>query len=175
MLHFGMAKNPSRRTFLRAAPLAALPFAGQFLISREAHAASAEPFQLISAEQIADSLKALQATPGQQALYQPQSLPITVALFAESKKAAGEFEYHEGRDHIFLILDGAAKFELGGTPKTPRNTKPGEWLAPDSAGASPVEVKKGDMLLVPRGTPHRQSTETSVQWMLISSTGTPKA
>jgi len=86
----------------------------------------------------------------------------------------GEFEWHEGRDHVFLILEGATKFELGGTPKDARNTKPGEWLAPVSEGATTVEAKKGDMLVVPRGTPHRQSTENSVTWMLISPSGAIK-
>ena len=92
-------------------------------------------------------------------------------LTAQEKKGVGEFEYHEGRDHVFLILEGATKFEVGGTPKNPRNTKPGEWLAPDSEGATSLEVKKGDMLVIPRGTPHRQSTEKSVTWMLISPSG----
>jgi hypothetical protein len=30
------------------------------------------------------------------------------------------------------------------------------------------------MLIIPRNTPHRQSTETSVTWMLISPSGAVK-
>lgn len=180
MLHFGMANNLSRRRFLRAAPLAAisLPLAPKALFGSasptDAAPASHETFQLISAENFSSALTALPADAGQHFLYQPHTIPLAIALFAEGNKAAGEFEYHDARDHIFQILDGAALFELGGTPQSPRNVKPGEWLAPSSTGATPVVVKKGDMLLIPRGTPHRHSTETGVRWLLISDTAIPK-
>ena len=51
------------------------------------------------------------------------------------------------------------------------NTKPGEWLAPASEGAKSLTLKKGDMLVIPRGTPHKRSTEGSVTFTLISTTG----
>ena len=59
-------------------------------------------------------------------------------------------------------------YELGGTPKNGRNIRPGEWLAPESDGAQKVTLHKGDMLLVPRGTPHRRTTHGSVTLTLIS-------
>jgi len=117
-------------------------------------------------------MKALQAKPGNDNLYEPKTLPLTIVLTTEEKKSAKEFEYHEGRDHIFLILDGATKYELGGTPKDGRKTKPGEWLAPSSEGATTVSLKKGDMIVIPRGTPHKRSTDGSVTFYLISTTGT---
>jgi mannose-6-phosphate isomerase-like protein (cupin superfamily) len=179
MVHSRMANNQTRRNFLRTAPLAAavsIPLTGKLLFasspgSPEGQANPREPFQLFTAEKLADSMKAFQAQLGEHSLYQPKGLPLTIAMTAQEKKSVGEFEYHEGRDHVFLILEGATKFEVGGTPKNPRNTKPGEWLAPDSEGATSLEVKKGDMLVIPRGTPHRQSTEKSVTWMLISPSG----
>jgi mannose-6-phosphate isomerase-like protein (cupin superfamily) len=45
---------------------------------------------------------------------------------------------------------------------------PGEWHAPESDGATTLTLKKGDMLIVPRGTPHKQSTEKSVTFYHIS-------
>ena len=99
---------------------------------------------------------------------------ITPVLTTEEKKSAKEFEYHEGRDHIFQVLEGATTYELGGTPTNPRNTKPGEWLAPGSEGATTVTLRKGDMLVIPRGTPHKRTTETSVTFYLISTMGTAK-
>jgi len=137
--------------------------------------AATVPFQLFSAEKLADVMKALQAKPGNDNLFDVKSLPFTIVMTTEDKKSAKEFEYHEGRDHIFLITDGATKYEVGGSPKNARNTKPGEWLAPESEGASPLELKKGDMLVLPRGTPHKRSTETSVTFILISTTGTVPA
>ena len=49
--------------------------------------------------------------------------------------------------------------------------KPGEWLAKECEGARKVVLKKGDMLLIPRNTPHKRSTAGTVTFMLISSSG----
>ncbi len=38
-----------------------------------------------------------------------------------------------------------------------------------------MTLKKGDMLVIPRGTPHRRSTEGSVTLTLISPMGTASA
>ncbi len=180
MIHSRMAKNQTRRNFLQVAPLAAavsVPLTGKLLIAASPGDGEAgrEPSQLFTAEKLADSVKAFQAQLGEHYLYQPKDLPLTIAITAQNKKPVGEFEYHEGRDHVFLILDGATRFDLGGTPKNPRNTRPGEWLAAESEGATSMDLKKGDMLVVPRGTPHRQSSETGVTWMLISPSGALKA
>ena len=178
-----MTRNQTRRNFLRVAPLAAavtIPFAENMLWatstgSTDTQAAAPEPFQLFSAEKLADAMKSFQTQLGEHYLYQPKALPLTIAMTTQQKQIGKEFEYHEGRDHIFLILEGATKFEVGGTPKEARNTRPGEWLAPVSDGATTLEVRKGDMLVIPRGTPHRQSTEVSVTWMLISPSGSLKS
>src|SRR5947209_13516044 len=158
VFHFRMAKHSTRRNFLRAAPIAAaasiaLPDKLLFALANatgQGPPPTPVPFTLFTAEKLADSLKAFQTDLGEHYLYQPKVLPMTIAITAQNKSTGKEFEYHEGRDHIFLILDGATKFELGGTPTAPRNVRPGEWLAAGSEGATAVEVKKGDMLLVPR-------------------------
>jgi mannose-6-phosphate isomerase-like protein (cupin superfamily) len=178
-----MVKNQSRRNFIRVAPLAAavtLPLAEKLLFASRApsagdQAAGTEPFQLFTAEALAAQIKTFQDQLGEHYLCQPKTLPLAIAVTAQQKQVGKEFEYHEGRDHIFLILDGATRFEVGGTPKDARNTRPGEWLAPASDGATLLDVKKGDMLMIPRGTPHRQSTDVNVTWMLISTSGSVKA
>jgi mannose-6-phosphate isomerase-like protein (cupin superfamily) len=176
-----MVNDRSRRNFLRTAPLAAA--ATLSLTERLALAADGgqnagaapQPFQVFTAEKLADAMKALQAKPGNDNLYESKALPLTIVLTTEVKKSAKEFEWHEGRDHIFQILEGSTRYELGGTPKDGRNTKPGEWLAPTSEGAKSLTLKKGDMLVIPRGTPHRRSTEGSVTFTLISTTGAAPA
>ncbi len=177
-----MARNQSRRDLLRAATLAAAAGVGAHerllfastVASGDGQVAQ-EPFQLFTADKLANAIKAFHSQPGEHYLYQPTSPPLTIAITTQQKQTGKEFEYHEGRDHVFLILEGATTFELGGTAKDARNTRPGEWLAPVSEGATSVNVKKGDMLVVPRGTPHRQSTEVGVTWMLISASGAAKA
>jgi mannose-6-phosphate isomerase-like protein (cupin superfamily) len=182
MVHSRMANNQTRRNFLSVAPIATLatvPFVEKLLFATlatpgEAPVESSEGFQLFTAEKLAGLIKSFHTDLGEHYLYQPATLPLTIAISTQGAKPAGEFEFHETRDHIFLILEGATKFDLGGAPKNPRITRPGEWLALTSDGATTIEVKKGDMLIVPRGIPHRQSTEQSVTWMLISPSGAKK-
>jgi mannose-6-phosphate isomerase-like protein (cupin superfamily) len=176
-----MVNDRSRRNFLRTAPLAAavtLSLTDRLALAADggqSAVAAPEPFQVFTAEKLADAMKALRAKPGNDNLYESKTLPLTIVLTTEEKKSAKEFEYHEGRDHIFLIVDGATKYELGGIPKDARKTKPGEWLAPASEGATSLTLKKGDMLMIPRGTPHRRSTDGSVTFTLISTTGSVPA
>jgi mannose-6-phosphate isomerase-like protein (cupin superfamily) len=179
---FAMVNDRTRRNFLRTAPLAAAvtfsltdKLASAAGGGQRAGSAGPQPFQVFTAEKLADAMKALQTKPGNDNLYEPKALPLTIVLTTEEKKSAKEFEYHEGRDHIFLILDGTTKYELGGTPKDAHKTKPGEWLAPASEGATSLTLKKGDMLVIPRGTPHKRSTEASVTFTLISTTGSVPA
>jgi mannose-6-phosphate isomerase-like protein (cupin superfamily) len=173
-----MVKDRTRRNFLRAAPLVAavsLPLAEKLLFASGAAsggaAATPEPFQMFTADKLADAMKMLQAKPGNDSLFESKALPFTIVMTTEEKKIAKEFEYHEGRDHIVQILDGTTVIEVGGAPKNARNTKPGEWLAPTSHGATALTLHKGDMLVIPRGTPHKRSTEGSVTLILISTTG----
>jgi mannose-6-phosphate isomerase-like protein (cupin superfamily) len=174
-----MVNDRTRRNFLRTAPLAAavsLSLTEKLALAAEGGGAAApEPFQIFTAEKLAAAMKALEAKPGNDNLYESKALPLTVVMTTEEKKSGKEFEWHEGRDHVFLILDGTTKYELGGTPKDAHMTKPGEWLAPTSDGATSTTLKKGDMLVVPRGTPHKRSTEGRVTFTLISTTGTVPA
>jgi mannose-6-phosphate isomerase-like protein (cupin superfamily) len=166
-----------RRNFLRALPgaAAALALGEPILFSSSATAQNAEAgggggFQLFTADALADDVKALDASPGNNNLVNDKT--FTVALTTEKAKSAAEFEWHEGRDHIFQILDGSTVYELGGTPKGAHSKGPGEWLTPESEGAATVTLHKGDMLVIPRGTPHRRKTVESVTLLLISPQGT---
>ena len=64
-------------------------------------------------------------------------------------------------------------YEVGGKPKGGHSTRPGEWLAPESEGAASYRLKKGDMLFIPRGTPHKRSTAGTVTFTLISAQDRP--
>jgi len=171
-------KNSSRRNFLRTAPVAAaagIALTDASLFASQAPGPGAVPagpaaFQLITAQSIQDDIKALQAG-GNNSLVDAKTMPCPVVLTTEVAKSAKEFEWHEGRDHLLQILDGSTVYEVGGTPKDGRNTKPGEWLAPAAVGATTLTLKKGDMLVIPRGTLHRRSTAESVTFLLISPMG----
>lgn len=168
-------EDAGRRWFLRSAPVAAaagfaLADASLFSTSASAQGAAAPSFQLFSAATLGDDIKALDAAPGNNNLINDKT--FVMMLTTEKAKSAPEFEWHEGRDHVFHIIDGSTVYELGGTPKGAHNTKPGEWLAPESDGATTVTLNKGDLLVVRRGTPHRRKTADSVTLLLVSPQGT---
>ncbi|WP_263411146.1 cupin domain-containing protein [Terriglobus tenax] len=170
-----MTKRTSRRSFLGSASAAALGLTAAPLLTKKAAAQSAPaappvPVQTIPAEKLAALVEAAHKKPGNTDLADGKGTPITMVLTNEVSKAAAEFEYHQHRDHIFQILDGETTYYLGGTPKTPRETKPGEFLAPDSEGAKAHELKKGDYIFIPRMTPHKRVTKASVTFILTSAT-----
>ena len=174
-----MANNSSRRNFLRTAPVAAaasIALTDTLLFAAQASAPGAAPapvpFQLFTAQQLADDAKALAAKGGNNNLVAASvGLPCAIVMTTEIAKSAAEFEQHEGRDHILQIIDGSTLYEVGGTLKNARTTRPGEQLAPASDGATRLTLNKGDMLTIPRGTPHRRSTAGTVTFYLISPSG----
>jgi mannose-6-phosphate isomerase-like protein (cupin superfamily) len=173
-------RKRGRRWFLiraSAAAAAGLSIAGETLKASgaavQAEQAAPPPpqggVQSFTAAGLQNTIANLQANPGNNALVDDKT--FTVALTVEKNKAAKEFEWHEGRDHVFQILEGSTVFELGGMPKNARNIRPGEWLAPESENAVKLALDKGDMLVIPRGVPHRRTTVGSVALMLISPQG----
>lgn len=180
-----MAKKTSRRNFLRTAPVAAtvgFSFADSLMAMAQggnpgaAVNAAAQPVKLFKATELDADMKALDAKPGDNRLYASDAIPVQIILTTEKRKSATEFEWHEGRDHLVQIIDGSTLYEVGGTP-TGTKVMPGsgEWHATGSTGSKSILMGKGDMLLIPRGTLHKRSTEDSVTFMLISNPNVAKA
>jgi quercetin dioxygenase-like cupin family protein len=166
-------KSPDRRKFLIAAQVAAglmLADGAAFSLPNvTAHTmtpSDSDPFTLFPASRINDELKSLAANPGGKIIY--HDLNVSISLGVEKAASAQEFEWHELRDHVFYILDGKTVYELGGTPKSAHSLRPGEWLAPTSEGAKTISLSAGDILVVPRGTPHRRRTPERVTFMTVS-------
>ena len=185
---FAMAKKTSRRNFLCTAPVAAavgFTLADSLMLAARAQTANTQsaaaspapvPYMLLTAKDRVADVEALQAVPGNKNLVDASAgFPCAIVMTTEVAKSAKEYEWHEGRDHIVGILEGSTVYEVGGTPKNGRNTKPGEWLAPEAEGATKLSLKKGDMLTIPRGTLHRRSTAESVTFFLFSPSGSVKA
>jgi quercetin dioxygenase-like cupin family protein len=169
-------QDSSRRNFLRTATVAAA--AGLTLGDAKLFAAPAEgqgtttapgSFKLYSAEALAEEWQGLDKAPANKTIVNTGT--YSIILTVEKAKSSKEFEWHEGRDHVLQVLDGTTVYEVGGTPKNGHQTGPGEWLAPESEGATKMTLKKGDMLLIPRGTPHKRSTADSVRLILVSPMG----
>ena len=164
--------NKNRRAFLRAVPAAAagltiaelLP---SLALAQAAPAMSEANFQLFSAQDLSDTIKALTAKEGasnSKRLYADKN--FLVDLWVEKTNTGKEYEWHERRDHIIHVLDGAADYELGGTPKGTHANGAGEWLAPGIEGATKVSLKKGDILVIRRNTAHKRTTAEKVVFTL---------
>jgi quercetin dioxygenase-like cupin family protein len=168
-------QDSSRRDFLltaTAAAAAGFALGDSKLIAAHAQGqASTTPdsFKLYTAEQMAEEWQGLDKAPANKTIVTTPT--YLIILTVEKAKSAPEFEWHEGRDHVIQIVEGTTVYEVGGTPKNAHKTGPGEWLAPESEGATKLTLKKGDMLLVPRGTPHKRITADSVTLILVSPTG----
>jgi quercetin dioxygenase-like cupin family protein len=171
--------SQSRRSFLAGAPVAAV--AGLALAdalfapaasAQDLAAGKGEPFQYFKAEELAADAQKLEAAPGNNNLATLKN--VALVMTTEKAKSAKEYEWHEGRDHLLIVVDGETVYEVGGTPKGTHKVKEGEWLAPEVEGATKLTLKKGDILTIPRGTLHKRSTAGSVTFLLISPAGTVK-
>ncbi len=180
---FRMAKKTSRRNFLRTAPIAA---AAGFTLTDALMAmaqsapgadvnAAAQPYKLWNAKELAGDIDTLNTKPGDNKLYESKAIPQQIILTVEKHKSAPLFEWHEGRDHLLYVLDGSTLYEVGGTPTGTTVLGPGEWHATGSTGSKSILLGKGDLLLIPRGTLHKRSTEDSVTFLLISNPTVAKA
>ena len=83
---------------------------------------------------------------------------LRVAVQHEHDRAAAAAEIHDASDDVYYVLEGSATLTLGGTLESPREVEPGEWRGPRIEGGQTFDVKKGDLVIVPRGTPHMRST-----------------
>lgn len=166
----------SRRTFMVGAPLAALAglsLAGALTAAGEDLAAGkGEPFQYFEGAKLKEAIEKLAAKPGDDKLAADKGFGLV--LTTEKTKSAKEFEWHEGRDHLVIIVDGETVYEVGGAPKGTHKLREGEWLAPEAEGATKLTMRKGDILTIPRGTLHKRSTAGSVTFLLISPSGAVK-
>ncbi len=169
-------QESSRRNFLlgaTAAAAAGLTLGDGKLFAAAAGAqgavASPQTFKLYSAAKLGEEWQALDKAPANKTIESTGT--YSIILTVEKGKVSPEFEWHEGRDHILQIVEGETDYLVGGTPKNGHSTGPGEWLAPESEGATKMTLKKGDMLLIPRGTPHKRDTPGSVTLILISPMG----
>jgi mannose-6-phosphate isomerase-like protein (cupin superfamily) len=76
------------------------------------------------------------------------------AVSASRRTAPGQVEVHEKETDIFLVTEGTAVFITGGKMIGGKLTKAGQWLGTDIEGGVTHQLKKGDFITVPAGTPH---------------------
>ncbi len=68
--------------------------------------------------------------------------------------ASGAAEVHATDTDIFYVLEGTGTFITGGTLDEPRNTGPNEIRGKSINGGDARQLKKGDVIVIPKGVPH---------------------
>ena len=115
------------------------------------------PFIVLNGQALADLQKKVEANKVQE-LIGGEGMQLRVAVQHDKDKPPSAAELHDNSDDVYYVLDGTATLTLGGKLDAPKETEPGEWRAPKIVGGQQIEISKGDLIIVPRGTPHQRST-----------------
>jgi mannose-6-phosphate isomerase-like protein (cupin superfamily) len=116
------------------------------------------PFVVMTAQTVADVERKLHPENKTEELIGGEGMELRVAIQHESDRAAASAEIHDASDDVYYVLEGTATLTLGGKLEAPKEIEPGEWRGPRIEGGQNIDVKKGDLVIVPRGTPHMRST-----------------
>jgi quercetin dioxygenase-like cupin family protein len=73
---------------------------------------------------------------------------------ASRREKPGEAEVHAEMTDIFYVLDGTATFVTGGKVVEPRTASAGEIRGASIQGGETRTLGKGDVIVIPAGTPH---------------------
>lgn len=115
------------------------------------------PFLVKSKQSIADLEKKLSTDNKVEDLIGGAGMETRVAIQHDKSRSGDMVELHDKSDDVYYVLKGEATLELGGKLVDPKEATPGEWKAKTVIGAQSVVIKAGDLIMVPRGTPHRRT------------------
>lgn len=118
----------------------------------------ARPFVVFKAQSLADLERRLKGENKTEDLIAGPGLQMRIAVQHSKGEPAPGGEAHDKADDIYYVVDGSATLTIGGKLDEPKEIEPGEWRGPRIIGGQTVEAKKGDLIMVPRGTPHQRST-----------------
>lgn len=126
------------------------------------------PIVIKSKQQVSDIEKVLGSKPGNtnEDIVAPAGMQTRIAIFNDTKRENDLNEVHDNSDDIYYVLKGKATLVLGGTLVDANEISPGEWRAKTATGGEKYEIKKGDLIFVPRGTRH-QRTVTGGSFSMI--------
>jgi mannose-6-phosphate isomerase-like protein (cupin superfamily) len=117
------------------------------------------PFVVMTARTLAEVERKLHpATNKGEELIGGEGMELRVAVQHENNLPPASAEIHDASDDVYYVLEGTATLTLGGRLEAPKEIEPGEWRSPRIEGGRNFDVKKGDLVIVPRGTPHMRST-----------------
>ena len=125
------------------------------------------PFVVMPAQSLEDLQKSLQPENKTSELIDSSGMQLRVAVQHEKNRSGAAAELHDASDDVYYVLDGSATLVLGGKLEDPKEADPGEWRSPRIIDGKTIEIKKGDLIVVPRGTPHQRSTANKDFTMIL--------
>jgi mannose-6-phosphate isomerase-like protein (cupin superfamily) len=129
--------------------------------------AATRPVVVLSSRSLDDLKQKLQPGNKTEELIDSAGLQLRVAVQHEKNKTGAAAELHDASDDVYYVLDGRATLVLGGKLDAPKEIEPGEWRSPRIIGGKMFEITKGDLVVVPRGTPHQRSTANKDFTMIL--------
>jgi glc operon protein GlcG len=75
-------------------------------------------------------------------------------VHASRRTGPGQAELHTWETDVFYVLEGSATFVTGGEVVDPKMTAPGEFRGAGIEGGEARTLRKGDVIVIPEGTPH---------------------
>ena len=122
---------------------------------------------VMHAQSLSDLQKKLQPSNKVEELIGGSGMELRVAIQHENNTTPSNAELHDASDDVYYVLDGTATLTLGGSLDSPKEVEPGEWRGPKIIGGQKVQIAKGDLIVVPRGTPHHRSTANQDFTMIL--------
>ena len=78
----------------------------------------------------------------------------TYSVSGSHRDKAGQVEVHDKETDVFYVVDGSATFVTGGTMIGGKVISPGQWHGTEIRGGETHHLAKGDVMVIPAGTPH---------------------
>lgn len=126
-----------------------------------------KPFIVKTARSVDELERTLRVGNKTEDLIGGEGMQLRVAVQHDKLRETADAEVHDASDDVYYVLDGAAKLTLGGTLEDPREAAPGEWKSKTIIGGTTFEIKKGDLIIVPRGTPHQRTSIKGQEFSMI--------
>ncbi len=137
-----------------------------FAQTREPSAAI-RPFIVKTKQSLADLEKSLRVDNKVEDLTGGERMQLRVAVQHDKKRDTADAEVHDASDDVYYVLEGSAQLTLGGKLENPREASAGEWKGARIIGGETFEIKKGDLIIVPRGTPHQRVSVKGKEFSMI--------
>jgi len=125
--------------------------------AQHAPSSPTRPFVVMPAQSVSDLERKLQTENKAEDLIGGEGMQTRVAVQHDKSRPTAAAELHDASDDVYYVLEGTATLTLGGKLDAPNEIEPGEWRSPRINGGQTFQITKGDLIVVPRGTPHQRT------------------